>query len=52
MPNSYVVAAEAHYPFTPGIGYVLTGTFNLSSTYYLRPRLVDCINRPSGFTCP
>lgn len=52
MANSYVVAAEAHYPFTPGIGYVLTGTFNLSSSYYLRPRLTDCINRPSTFTCP
>ncbi len=52
VPNSYVVTAEAHYPFTPGIGYVLTGTFNLTSTYYLRPRLVECINRPSAFSCP
>ena len=39
VPNSYVVAAEAHYPYTPAIGYVLTGSFDLNSTYYLRPRL-------------
>jgi Flp pilus assembly protein TadG len=52
VADSYVVTAVAHYPFTPGIGYVLTGSFDLTSTYYLRPRLTACVSRPSGFTCP
>ena len=45
VPNSYVVAAVVHYAYTPAIGYVLTGTFDLNSTYYLRPRLSDCVMR-------
>ena len=46
--NSYVVAAVAHYPFTPVIGYVLTGSFDLNSTYYLKPRLSDYITRTTN----
>ncbi len=46
--NSYVVAAEAHYPFTPAIGYVVTGSFDLNSTYYLKPRLSDFIKRTAS----
>jgi Flp pilus assembly protein TadG len=48
VANSYVVAAVVHYPFTPSIGYVLTGTFDLSSTYYLKPRLSDYITRTAS----
>ncbi len=46
--NSYVVAAIAKYPFTPVIGYVLTGSFDLKSTYYLKPRLSDYIKRTAS----
>ncbi len=46
--NSYVVEAVAHYPFTPPIGYVLTGSFDLNSTYYLKPRLSDSISRTAS----
>ena len=49
VPNSYVVAAVAHFPFTPGIGYVLTGTFDLNSTYYLKPRINACVTRSPTF---
>ena len=48
--NTWVVAAVAHYPYTPTIGYVITGSFDLHSTYYLSPRLSKCISR-SPYTC-
>ncbi len=51
VPDSYVMVASASYPYTPDIGYVLTGTFNLSSTYYLKPRISECIST-STYTCP
>ncbi len=48
VADSYVVLAVAHYPYTPSIGYVLTGSFDLSSTYYLKPRLSDSIKRTAS----
>ncbi len=48
VANSYVVATTATYPFTPSIGYVLTGSFNLKSTYYLKPRLSELITRTAS----
>jgi Flp pilus assembly protein TadG len=49
--STHIVAAVAEYPFTPAIGYVLTGSFTLSSTYYLRPRLSACVTRTTYTTC-
>jgi Flp pilus assembly protein TadG len=49
--STHIVAAVAKYPFTPAIGYVLTGSFTLTSTYYLRPRLSACVTRPTYTTC-
>ena len=47
--NSYVVAAEApSIPSRRSIGYVLTGSFDLKSTYYLKPRLSDYIKRTAS----
>jgi len=46
--NSYVITATAKYPFTPAIGYVLTGSFDLHSTYYLKPRLSAYITRTTS----
>jgi Flp pilus assembly protein TadG len=40
-PSTFVVVAEVHYPYTPTVGYVMTGTFDLKSTFYLRPRVSD-----------
>jgi Flp pilus assembly protein TadG len=36
------------YAYTPTIGYVLTGTFNLSDQIYMRPRLATCVTRVTG----
>jgi Flp pilus assembly protein TadG len=40
-PSTFTVVAEVHYPYKPTVGYVMTGTFDLRSTFYLRPRLSD-----------
>jgi len=37
-PSTFTVVAEVHYPYTPTVGYVMTGSFDLTSTFYLRPR--------------
>jgi Flp pilus assembly protein TadG len=39
QPNTFIVTGEVHYDYTPTIGYVLTGSFDLSDQFYLRPRL-------------
>ena len=38
-PSSFIVTGEVHYSYTPVVGYVMTGTFDLSDEFYLRPRL-------------
>lgn len=43
--NTHLVVAEVHHDYTPMIGYVLTGTFDLWDRFYLRPRLVEKIKR-------
>jgi Flp pilus assembly protein TadG len=40
-PNTFVVVSEVHYPYQPTVGYVMTGSFDLRSTFYLRPRASD-----------
>jgi len=45
QPNSFIVTAEVHYPYTPTIGYVMTGTFDMWDQFFLRPRLSDTVNR-------
>jgi Flp pilus assembly protein TadG len=46
--NTYLVMAEVVYPYTPMIGYVLTGTKNLSEVVYLRPRLSASVTRKAS----
>ncbi len=41
--STFLVIAEVHYPYAPTIGYVITGTFDLKSTFYLRPRISDAV---------
>ena len=43
--STFIVTAEVHYAYTPVIGYVMTGTFDLKDQFYLRPRLSDTITR-------
>jgi Flp pilus assembly protein TadG len=48
VAKTYLVTTEVHYAYTPTIGYVLTGTFDLHDQFYLRPRLSDGITGPQG----
>ena len=47
--DSFLIETEVHYPYTPSIGYVLTGDFDMTDTFYLRPRLSDTIKRPPQY---
>lgn len=48
QPNTFLVTAEVHYTYTPTIGYMLTGSFDMKDQFYLRPRLSDTVNRVAG----
>ncbi len=43
VANTSLIWGEASYTYTPTIGYVVTGTLNLSDKIYMRPRLSDSI---------
>ncbi len=45
VANTSLVWSEVSYSYTPTIGYVVTGTLNLSDQIYMRPRLSDTITR-------
>ncbi len=47
-PNTFIVTAQVHYAYTPTIGYLITGTFDLHDQFYLRPRLTNDVKRVSG----
>jgi Flp pilus assembly protein TadG len=46
--GTYIITTEIHYAYTPIIGYVMTGTFDLHDQFYLRPRLSNGITGPQG----
>ena len=48
-PDIYLIWSEVSYAYTPAVGYVLTGTLNLSDRMYMRPRL--SISVPFSGTC-
>lgn len=48
FPKTSLIWAEAEYHYTPTIGYVISGSIDLKDKLYLRPRLVNCIERVSG----
>jgi Flp pilus assembly protein TadG len=43
VANTSLIWGEASYTYTPTIGYVVTGSLNLSDKIYMRPRLSDSI---------
>ncbi len=45
VANTTLIWSEVQYSYTPTIGYVLTGTLNLSDQIYMRPRLSDTVTR-------
>ena len=51
VASSSLIWAESQYAYTPTIGYVITGTKNLTDQIYMRPRLSTCVLR-SGVTSP
>lgn len=47
--GTFLVSAEVHYYYTPTIGYVMTGVFDLDDQFYLSPRLSDRVKRPPSY---
>jgi Flp pilus assembly protein TadG len=45
VPNTTLIWSEVSYSYTPTIGYVITGTLNLSDQIWMRPRLSDTVTR-------
>ena len=45
VANTSLIWSETAYSYTPTIGYVVTGTLNLSDQLYMRPRLSDQVQR-------
>ena len=52
--NITVLLGEIAYPYTPNLGYVITGTINISQSQYFYPRLSSTIAGPgpSVGSCP
>jgi Flp pilus assembly protein TadG len=45
VANTTLIWSEVSYNYKPTIGYVVTGTLNLSDQIYMRPRLSDTVTR-------
>jgi Flp pilus assembly protein TadG len=45
VANTTLIWSEVQYAYTPTIGYVITGTLNLSDQIWMRPRLSDSVTR-------
>jgi Flp pilus assembly protein TadG len=45
VPSTYLIWSEVSYNYVPTIGYVVTGSLNLSDDIYMRPRLSDMVTR-------
>ena len=43
--NTQLIFSEVTYDYTPTIGYVISGTLQLSDKIYMRPRLSDTVAR-------
>ena len=43
--NTTLIWAEVTYPYTPEIGYVISGTLNLRDQIFMRPRLSASVTR-------
>jgi Flp pilus assembly protein TadG len=46
--DTYVLSTEVHVDHTPALGYVLTGTLDLTDHFFLRPRQGATIQRPDA----
>jgi Flp pilus assembly protein TadG len=46
--NVSIIWGEVTYPYTPSMGYVITGTINIYQTSYFYPRLSNSVTLSSG----
>jgi hypothetical protein len=44
VANTSLIWGEAAYTYTPAIGYVVTGTLNLSDKIYMQPRISSAVS--------
>jgi Flp pilus assembly protein TadG len=45
VPSSSLVWGEAQYDYQPSIGYVVTGSMNLTDQIFMRPRLSETVQK-------
>jgi len=45
VPNTQLIWSEVKYTYTPAIGYVMTGSINLSEQSFVRPRQGNSVTR-------
>ncbi len=45
IPSTSLVWGEAAYTYQPSIGYVVTGSMNLTDQIYMRPRLSETVTK-------
>jgi len=50
VPSTTLIWSEVAYQYTPTIGYVVTGTLNLTDQIFMRPRLTTSVSY-DGSTC-
>jgi len=50
VPSTSLIWAETQYAYTPSVGFMITGTRNLTDQIYMRPRLSDCVLRAGVVT--
>jgi Flp pilus assembly protein TadG len=48
VANTWLIWSEVSYSYKPVIGYIVTGTLNLSDQIYMRPRLSDSVTRDNS----
>jgi hypothetical protein len=46
--DAYVLYGEVSYPYTPSLGYVITGTISLNQNALFFPRLATQITAPTS----
>jgi Flp pilus assembly protein TadG len=54
-PTVYLILGEVTYPYTPAMGYAITGTINIYEDVVFSPRLASCvqyIGNPSTCSAP
>jgi hypothetical protein len=44
-PNISLIWGEVTYPYTPSMGYVITGTISIYESVYFYPRLSNSVTR-------